>query len=589
MEGIGMKRVLSFFICIVMLTGLYSAAVSCDTPANMLKIGVAEEPDSLSPLITYERSSFEIFMLIYDSLITFDENMQPVPSLAESWEVNQDSLQWTFKLRRDVKWSDGESFTSKDVKFTFELMKNSGLGLYTDLVKDIDVIETPDDYTVVFKTEKPKANMLQNITPILPEHIWKTIEEDQYEVFDNQNPIGTGAFILKEWKKNEYISFVSNKEYFKGAPKVDGLIYIIYANRDTMAQSIKLGEIDAALGLYKSNTKTIENDKSITAFNFSENGFTELAFNCRADGTSKGNPLILDKRIRQAIEYSIDKQKIIDMVYDGEGEYGTTLIPVSQKKFHYNPDATEFRGYSPDKAKKLLESADYKDRDGDGIREDAKGKKLSFRLLLRSENTMEVKAGQMIKGYLKDAGIETELETLDDGALNDRIFSSADYDMFIWGWGGDVDPGTLLRVLTTNQIDNLNDAFYSNPEYDRLVEEQASNMNFEERVTMLYDAQRILYEDLPYMILFYEKERQLIRNDRIQGIRPTVNGAVFYADTPYNYLQASIIGAEDAAKTEEKEGKGGEPNLIVYFSVAVVVVFIAITLIKKKKKSKEEW
>ncbi len=574
-----MKRILSFIICIVMLIGLCPAAAFADTPSGMLRIGVAEEPDSLSPLITYERASAEIFMLIYDSLITFDKNMQPVPSLAESWEMDKNGLRWTFRLKKDVKWNDGESFTSKDVKFTYELMKNSELGLYTDLVKDIESIEIPDDHTIIFKTEKPKANMLQNITPILPEHIWKVVEEDQYEVFDNQNPVGTGPFMLKEWKKNEYISFISNKEYFKGAPRVDGLIYIIYANRDTMAQSIKLGEIDAALGLYKSNTKAIENDKDIEIYNFSENGFTEMAFNCRADGTSKGNPLILDKVVRQAIEYSIDKQKIIDMVYEGEGEFGTTLIPVSQKKFHYNPQASELRGYSPEKASELLESAGYKDSDGD-----------SFRLLLRSENTMEVKAGQMIKGYLKDAGIGVELETLDDGALNDRIFSSADYDMFIWGWGGDVDPGTLLRVLTTNQIDNLNDAYYSNPEYDKLVEDQASNMNPEERVKMVHDAQRLLYEDLPYIILFYEKEHQIVRSDMVHDIEPTVSGAVFYADTPYNYIKATLAGTEKAPVQDKQEDiKGWKPNYTLYLIVAIVVAILAYIMVKKKRKSKEEW
>lgn len=584
-----MKRVLSFFICIALLTGLCFVGVSGETASNILKIGVSEEPDSLSPLISYERSSFEIFMLIYDSLITFDKDMNAVPSLALSWEVSGDNLQWTFKLRDDVRWSDGERFTSKDVRFTYELMKNSGLGMYADMVKDIDAIDTPDDFTVVFKTEKPKANMLQNITPILPEHIWKNVKEEEYEIFDNQNPVGTGAFIFKEWKKNEYISFISNKNYFKGAPKVDGLIYVIYANRDTMAQSIKLGEIDAALGLYKSNIKTIEEDKSIKVYNFSENGFTEIAFNCREGEDFKGNPLIWDKRIRQAMEYSIDKQKIIDMIYEGEGECGTTLIPVSQKLFHYSPEGAEIRKYSPDKAKEMLESADYKDRDGDGVREDSNGNKLVFKLLLRSENIMEVKAGQMIKSNLKDAGIDTVLETLDDGALYDRICGTADYDMFIWGWGGDADPGTLLRVLTTNQIGNLNDAYYSNPDYDKLVEEQASHMDYSERAKIIYNAQKILYEDLPYIILLYEKEHQLVRSDRIQGIGPTVNGAVFYADTAINYLCAFVTGTESTAKPQKEEAKDEKQNQILYIAASVVIVFLFIKLSGKKDKSKEEW
>lgn len=583
-----MKRVMSVLISIVLIFISCSSVISAESSdAGLLKIGVAEEPDSLSPLISYERFSYEIFMLIYDSLITFDENMNATPSLAKNWDVSDDNLTWTFYLRDDVKWTDGENFTSKDVKFTFELFRDSGLGMYTGIVEDIEEIEAPDDYTVVLKTALPKANMLQNITPIIPEHIWKDISEDEYEVFDNDNPVGTGPFILKEWKKNEYVSFVANKDYFKGSPKINKLIYVVYANRDTMAQSIKLGEIDAALGLYKAQVKTIEDDKNISIYDFSENGFTEIAFNCRSDGKSKGNPLILDKRIRQAIEYAMDKQKIIDMVYEGEGEIGTTMIPISQKLYHYNPTVDELRKFSPEKSKEILEKADYIDRDGDGIRENERGKKLKFKLLLRSDNVMEIKAGQMIKGYLKDVGIETDIETLDDGALTDRIYDNSDFDMFIWGWGGDVDPSTLLRVLTTSQIDNLNDSFYSNPEYDKIVNKQASIMDFDERQNYVYEAQKVLYEDLPYIILMYEKELQLVRKDRLKGLKPTVNGAIFYADTPFNYLNVSTVDAQPAV---EKETTKSESHSFVLYTVGGIALIGVITMVlKKKKKSKDEW
>lgn len=581
-----MKKVSTVIISIFIFFAFSTVNVFAND-ADLLKIGVSGEPDSLSPLISYERFSYEVFMLIYDSLITFDENMNPAPSLAKNWEVSDDNLTWTFYLRDDVKWTDGEKFTSKDVKFTFELFRDSGLGMYSGIVEDIKEIETPDDYTVILKTELPKANMLQNITPIIPEHIWKDVPEDDYEIFDNENPIGTGPFILKEWKKNEYVSFVANKDYFKGSPKISKLIYVIYANRDTMAQSIKLGEIDAALGLYKAQLNTIEDDKNISLYDFSENGFTEIAFNCRSDGKSKGNPLILDKKIRQAIEYAMDKQKIIDMVYEGEGVPGTTMIPVSQNLYHYIPNAEELRYFSPEKAKEILENADYKDRDGDGIRESKKGEKLIFKFLLRSDNVMEIKAGQMIKGYLKDVGIETKIETLDNGALTDRIYDNSDFDMFIWGWGGDVDPSTLLRVLTTNQIDNLNDSFYSNPEYDKIVDEQASIMDFDERQKTVYEAQKILYEDLPYIILMYEKELQLIRKDRLEGLKPTVNGAIFYADTPFNYLNVSTVEAQTIEEKEAPEKK--TPSYVPYAIGGVTFFGVIAMVLKKRKKSKEEW
>ena len=134
-------------------------------------------------------------------------------------------------------------------------------------------------------------------------------------------------------------------------------------------------------------------------------GFTELAFNCWTDPASKGNKLLLDKRVRQSFEWAIDKQQLLEVAYAGQGSPGTTLVP-PDGFWHYEPTADELRDYNVDKAKELLESAGYTDKDGDGIREDSEGNKLSFVLLLRADNAEEVKLGQMIAGMVKEAGIE---------------------------------------------------------------------------------------------------------------------------------------------------------------------------------------
>jgi peptide/nickel transport system substrate-binding protein len=558
---------------------------------NIIKMGVIEEPDSLNPLVAYERAAFETFMIIYDSLITFDSNLEPQLNLAESYVLSDDMLTWTFKLKEGIKWSDGEPFTSKDIKFTYELIRDTGLSLYYDMVRDIIDIQTPDDNTIIFVTELPKANMLQNITPILPEHIWSSVSEDEYETFENSSPVGTGPFIVQEWKKNEYLSLKANKDYFKGAPSSDGFIFSMYANRDTMAQSLKLGEIDIALGLYNNQAKTLLEDEGIERFVFSENGFTELAYNCNTDPSSAGSKLILDKTIRQAIEYAIDKQKIIDMVYEGAGQVGTSLIPISQTQYHYEPTGDELKAFNPEKANAILDDAGYLDIDNDGIRESKEGnEKLSFIFLLRTENSNEVKAGQMIKSYLNDIGIETLIETIDDGALNDRIFGTTDFDMFIWGWGGDVDPSTMLRILTTDQIGNLNDVYYSNTEYDEIVNMQSTIMDQQERTNVIIEAQKILYDELPYSILMYENELQLYRSDKIEGITPTKAGAIFYADTPLNYINAKVIGSEPSApSTEEKTDDNTSTNNLYYIAGGLLLVVGLGLFIIKSRKAKKDW
>ncbi|MBN2875569.1 MAG: hypothetical protein JXM71_10785, partial [Spirochaetales bacterium] len=162
--------------CFVMIVALLAAsslwAQSGATPGYTLRIGTSEDLDSLSPFLAYERAATELFLLVYDSLTSFDADLQPMPDLAESWSVSADNLSWTFKLRAGVKWSDGVPFTSKDVKFTYETTAASELGLYYGFLSGIESIETPDDLTVILRTSEPKANILQNPTPILPEHIW---------------------------------------------------------------------------------------------------------------------------------------------------------------------------------------------------------------------------------------------------------------------------------------------------------------------------------------------------------------------------------------------------------------------------------
>ncbi len=158
------------FVFLSIFSTGFAQTSKAEAPAT-LRIGWSVEADSLSPFISYTQAGAEVFYLIYDSLVKFDEEFNPVGNLAETWDLSGDQLTWTFKLREGVKWHDGEPLTSEDVKLTYEYMLESGLGMYCDFVTGIESIECPDEHTVVIKTEKPKANMLMNPAPILPMHI----------------------------------------------------------------------------------------------------------------------------------------------------------------------------------------------------------------------------------------------------------------------------------------------------------------------------------------------------------------------------------------------------------------------------------
>jgi len=499
-----------------------------------MRIGVTVEPDSLSPLISYTQAGYEIFSVLYDSLVALDENYEAVPDLAKEWTISDDKLEWTFKLRNDVKWHDGVPFTSEDVKFSYELMLANQLGMYAGYLTGIDSVECPDDYTVIIKTLQPKANLLVLSAIILPKHIWSKVSADEYETWPNENPVGTGPFKFGEFKAGEYIKLVANDDYFEVRPYIDELIYVFYANTNVMALSLKLGEIDAATNFSANQLPFLKKNANLEVISAVSLGFTDISFNCWQDPASKGNPILMDKKVRQAIELCIDKQKILDMVYAGQGTVGTTLVP-HEGFYHYEPAGNELRSYNLERAKKLLDDAGYKDNDGNGIREDANGNELNFVFTLRAENTDEIKAGQMISSMVKEAGINLEIETVDDGVLIDKIYSG-DFDMFIWGWGADLDPTTILAVMSTDEIGNLSDCNYSNKEYDNLLVLQKTKMDPKERQQDVWKMQKILYEDAPYIILWYDNNLQAVNTENWTGWkRIPENGAFFFNLTTYNY------------------------------------------------------
>lgn len=540
------RKYLACFLSLLLCISLAGCGGGAQPAEGMtsFRIGNTQDIDTLNPLSSELMIGFEVFLLVYDPLVRYDENYEPVGCLAETWSTSDDGLTWTFNLREGVSWHDGEPFTSEDVKFTYDLMIENEQGyMYNAYLSGITDIQCPDEKTVVITTDAPKANMLMNTTPILPKHIWSEIPPEELGIYPNSNPVGTGPFKFGSYSTG-VVKLVKNNDYFGTKPTIDDCIFIAYSNTDTMAQALSIGEIDAAMNLSPTQKKQMEQDKNIKFISGQIPGFTQIGINLWTDPESGGNPLLRDKAIRHAIEYAIDKHKIIEMVYAGEGTEGTTLLNPGQY-YHYKPADGEMRSYNVQKANALLDQAGYKDTDGDGIREDANGNKLEFRLITIADNVEEVKAGQMIASDCKKAGIGIITETMDDGALADEIYAGT-YDMFIWGWGGDLDPSVMLAILTTEEIGNLNETFFSNPRYDELYQEQLNLIDEQERQAAVFEMQKIAYEEAPYIILVYDNNLQAIRSDRWTGFKqiPASTGLFFMNLIFDNYINMKPVAAE---------------------------------------------
>lgn len=529
------KKLVAVLLALAMVFSMAGCGGGTADQGHTFTFAISEEIDTLNPLSSWMAVSYEMLLLIYDPLLRYDENLEKVPCLAETWEVSDDQLTWTFHLKEGVKWHDGEPFTSADVKFSYDLFTEQEAYMFATYNEGIVDISCPDDYTVVMKTDAPKANMLMNTSPIVPKHLWEALE-DPYN-YENEKPIGTGPFLYDSTGEG-FIKLTKNPNYFAEIPgNIDNIVFVVYKNPDTAAQALLLGEIDGTSGLSASQIDQMKAEKDVDLILAGVPGFSYVALNIWPESEGVYSPVLLkDKVVRYAIDKCVDREKILSMIYGGAGDVGTTIIN-PEDKYHYEPVAGELRTFDPVEAGAMLEAAGYKDSNGDGVREAADGTKLSFELISIADNTPEVKTAQMIASNCATAGIEIKLVTMDSGALVDLI-GSGDYDMYIWGWGADVDPSVITKIFVTSEWWNLNETGYSDAKYDALFSKQMTLMNEEDRIAAVQEMQKIAYDNAHYIVYAYDNYIQAIRSDKWTNYKtiPEGEGGVFLNMSAYNFM-----------------------------------------------------
>ena len=582
-----------------------AAVASADAGKVIYKVGWTRQPDNLNPFIGYESPAFEMWYLSYDSLVGYDpKTLSPMKGeestgLATDWTVSDDGLVWTFTLRKNAKWDDGVPLTAKDVAFTYNYVIENEMSNYTAYTNLIEKATAVDDYTVEFVCSKPKPDMIRHWLPILPEHIWSKISaKEAGQSYPNTPPyVGSGPFTVVEWKKNNYVHLVANPSWWGPKPKIDEIYFTYYTNGDSMLQDLKAGNIDGACNLIPAQVKQLQSEPGITARDIVTDGFDELAFNCY-EGPSKGHPALKDAKFRQALNYAVDLQKVADLVFMGSTTAGTTIIPPNYYRdpdWHWEPPADVKYTYDPEKAKAALDAAGYPDSDGDGRRE-YEGEPIELRLVARSESTEEQQMAKLIAGWFQDVGIKVKLETMDSSTLTATILAeekgvlTPDYDMFIWGWYLDFDPGSMLSYFTKSQIGNWSDSFWTDAEYEQLYKQQGEELDPAKRKEYIDRMQQILYEQSPYIVTDYRPDFEAYNTDKWQGYIaiPDPNGNTLVP--PFGnggYANFLTIEPKTAVATEESGGSSAT-WIIVAIVAAVVVIVVALVLVRRRGREIEE-
>jgi peptide/nickel transport system substrate-binding protein len=525
----GKIRVLLGFVLIIAF--ILSACNGASGSDAIVKIGWAGEPDTLNPGMALLAESFSIFNLIYDTLYELNLDGSYTLSLAQSVDVSADGKVWTFKLRDGVKFSDGHPVTAEDVAFSFNLYsshpeKYPYMPGYTSYFESV---MAPSTSEVVITLTEAIPNMESQLFGlyVLPKHIWEAMEDVTITDLSIAQMVGSGPFTLVEYTRGQFIRLVSNPDHFAYSPRIDGVEFRIYSDLSSMIAALSAKEVDLITNLPIEAVPALDGTAGVevvaappVAPNVSDIIFNQIdpaLCPVSEGGLCTGHPALRDRNVRLAMAHAINKQRLIDEIMLGLADPGLTLIPKGLGSF-YNSSLHDY-AYDVEKANKILDEAGYMDGNNDGTREMPDGSRdLAFRLQWPDATLYAQNEAELLRSMWGQIGINVLLEEVDSEELTAHCCPAFDYDLIIWEWGSDPDPSFLLSVMLTDEIaSGFNETGYSNPEYDQLFAQQATELDDEQRRAVIWRMQDIVQDDVVYIIPFYHKTVQAYRTDTFRG------------------------------------------------------------------------
>ncbi|MFC1853769.1 peptide-binding protein [candidate division CSSED10-310 bacterium] len=473
---------------------------------------LATDPQCLNPILSNEAPASAVERLIFDSLLDVDGSADQnlIGRLAEKWEISADKLAISFHLRPDVRWHDGKSFTAADVKFTFDSAMSEHIPAieWKSTIEPIAQVKMIDVSTVQFIMKYPFVPGLLSIgkKKILPKHLLDETglaAETQarklkqpvtfLDTHFNRHPIGTGPYLLDEWKTGQSIKLSRHDTYWDGkkSPQIKHILFKIFPSRTVAFNVLKKGNLDvyqAPKSQYRQFMKLSKLNQSHTAFRFYEPLYIYVAWNNRAD-----HRLFSDRRVRKAMTYALDRESFVQKV--GRGMAKIISGPFYFASWANNPDIEPWP-YDLNKAAELLKKAGWDDHDGDGLL-DKNGQSFRFKVIIPGGSTTFPKLATLLQANLKKLSIQVLINQVEWSLYLDKTHSG-DFDAYVGGWSSGLDPDSFSTWHSSQIGVGNNDIGYQNKEVDQLLEEGRRTFTREQRIRIYHNIHQILHEDQPY-------------------------------------------------------------------------------------------
>lgn len=473
---------------------------------------------TLDPRVTQSRHEEQMILQIFDQLIAQDENGNIFPGLAESWEVSDDGLSWTFNLRRDVTFHDGTPFTAEAVKFTFDSIQDPELGSQgaIDILGPYDSTVVLNEFTARVNFRRPYASALTAFTETELSIVSPTAVRELGNDGFARNPVGTGPFKFVEWEAGLRVVLDRNEDYNwapefynnEGPSQVERVILRFIPDASTRVAALEAGEINIAdlitpldLLNFESSDRFVGQAANVAGLPFS------IMFN-----TTRGP--FQDIRVRQAFMHAVNRPVLAENLFFGfaDAAYG----PLSASTPSYWAGVEELYGYNPEGAMALLEEAGWVDTDGDGIREkDGEELSLFFPVLLEPDTAVAV------QGEVAKVGFDLKVENVLKARQDELIFAN-DYDLLVIRWVSN-DPGVLIIPFHTRNIPApgkfaFNWARWSDPTLDQLLEDAEAATSPDER-TQLYEEIQTMIMDAAIFFALHNQVQMIGHTSEMSGFR----------------------------------------------------------------------
>ncbi|CAN5498431.1 ABC transporter substrate-binding protein [soil metagenome] len=488
-----------------------------------------------SPFAYMRGPGYIMSSFIYDTLVWKDSTGELLPWLAESWEESDDALTYTFTLRPDILWHDGEPFTAEDVAFTYDYFFSQTISpqVIIQPLPEIEEVVAVDDLTVEFRLATTLAPFFEfggvGSVPIVPQHIWSSIDEAAAES-DVAALVGTGPYILESYTRGEgaYL-YTANDDYFLGTPFVERLEYVPVG--DSLAGLVS-GEVDlaSASGVVPSVLAPFRDNPELEVLEGPPgNSGTGLFWNLARGGA------LADVDFRHACALAIDREDLVERLHGGNADPGNPGWIPEANPFHAEVEQYPF---DLDEANRLLDDAGYT-REGDGVRQGPDGP-LSFELLTTSPPPPVL---DLVVGALAEIGVELSPTALDTPSFNQRVIAG-ESEMSIIGFGGmntDHGPDYLLQVYSSRTRTTQHAQGYVNEEVDELCARQQTEIDQDQRKETCARIQELIAEDLPLLPLVYPRSFSIVRPDAFDQWYFTEGGVASTVPTVEN-KQVFITG-----------------------------------------------